>query len=165
MFSSHKNPAKAQGDEYDDEQHLVAAVSEFKKVEASNQSMVDQLHQRLASPFQITTKPCEASRAAVLQCYQQLQGSSAVMTSNKASATSSAAPPEARNGGNSADVAPDETWLSIPYQQCYETALAYNQCVEDTLAKHLALVAAFEQRGARQKIGHQSVVKAQDKPQ
>ncbi|CBZ30640.1 conserved hypothetical protein [Leishmania mexicana MHOM/GT/2001/U1103] len=165
MFSSHKTPAKAQRDGYDDEQHLVAAVSEFKKVEASNQSMVDQLHQRLASPFQVTTKPCEAGRAAVLQCYQQLQGSSAVTTSNAASSTSPAPPPGAHSDSKSANLAPDEAWLSIPYQQCYETALAYHQCVEDTLATHLALVAAFEQRRTQQKIGHQSVVKAQDKPQ
>ncbi|KAG5490965.1 hypothetical protein JIQ42_00851 [Leishmania sp. Namibia] len=161
MFSSRKTPAKVQGDGYDDEQHLVAAVSEFKKVEASNQTMVDQLHQRLASPFQITAKPCEASRLAVLQCYQQLQSSPAATNSDAAAST----PPETWSDSKSVHPAPDGAWLSIPYQRCYETALAYHQCVEDTLAKHLALVAAFEQRGAQQKIMQQAVGKAQEEPQ
>ncbi|CAJ1012011.1 hypothetical protein Q4I28_007324 [Leishmania naiffi] len=165
MFSSYKAPTKAQGDEYDDEQRLVAAVSEFKKVEASSQTMVDQLHQRLESPFKVTTKPCEASRAAVLQCYQQLQSSSAVTTSNAASSTSPAPPPSTRSDSKSTGTAPDEAWFSIPYQRCYEAALAYRQCVEDTLAKHLALVAAFEQRGCQQKVGHQAAAKAQEQPQ
>ncbi|KAG5466121.1 hypothetical protein LSCM4_01263 [Leishmania orientalis] len=161
MFSSRKTPAKAQGDGYDDEQHLVAAVSEFKKVEASNQTMVDQLHQRLASPFQITAKPCEASRLAVLQCYQQLQGSPAATNSDAAALT----PPGTWSDSKSVHPVPDGAWLSIPYQRCYETALAYHQCVEDTLAKHLGLVAAFEQRGAQQKIMQQAVGKAQEESQ
>ncbi|KAG5466673.1 hypothetical protein LSCM1_00842 [Leishmania martiniquensis] len=165
MFSNRKTPVKAQGDGYDDEQHLVAAVSEFKKVEASNQIMADQLHQRLASPFQITAKPCEASRAAVLQCYQQLQGSTAAANCDAASSSSPATLPGTSTDRNSVSAAPDEARLSIPYQRCYETTLAYRQCVADTLAKHLALVAAFEQRGAQQKIMQEAVAKAPAQPQ
>lgn len=148
MFSSGKKAAEKpqENDGYDDEQHLVAAVSEFKKVESSTQTMVDQLYQRLASPFQITTKPCEASRAAVLQCYQQLQ-----------SANASASPAQSATAGFDGD-----TWLSTPYQQCYEAAMAYNQCVEkDTLSKHLVLVKNFEQRGAQQQMVHKAAMEAQ----
>lgn len=146
MFSLHKTPAPAQGDEYDDEQHLVAAVSEFKKVDASAQNMVDLLYQRLASPFRITSKPCESNRTAVLQCYQQLQSSSGDSTASGPSPSSAA----------------DDAWLSVPYQRCYEVAMAYHQCVEkETLSKHLALAASFEQRGAQQKLVHQAATETQ----
>ncbi|KPA85963.1 putative mitochondrial hypothetical protein [Leptomonas pyrrhocoris] len=166
MFTSRKRvAAKPQdGDGYDDEQHLVAAVSEFKKVESSTQTMVDQLYQRLASPFQITTKPCEASRAAVLQCYQQLHGGAAVGGSGDASpsSSSSANVSEGVLSNNASATAGGDAWLFIPYQQCYEAAMAYNRCVEkDTLSSHLVLVGAFEQRGAEQQTVHKAVMEAQ----
>lgn len=171
-FSSKKPAAKPQdGDGYDDEQHLVAAVSEFKKVESSTQTMVDQLYQRLASPFQITTKPCEASRAAVLQCYQQLHGGATAGGSGDVSASSSIPTREGdalaqQRSSSGPAVSGSGVWLSTPYQQCYEAAMAYNQCVEkDTLSKHLALVAAFEQRGAQQQMVHKAAVEAEQNQQ
>lgn len=166
MFSSGKKKAakEQEGDGYDDEQHLVAAVSEFKKVESSTQTMVDQLYQRLASPFQITTKPCESSRAAVLQCYQQLHGGAAAGETTGAS-TSTSASPSAR-GGDGGQGNSDSAWLSLPYQQCYEAAMAYNTCVEkETLSKHLALVGTFEQRGAQQQMVHKAAMETQREQQ
>ncbi|KPI84379.1 hypothetical protein ABL78_6560 [Leptomonas seymouri] len=163
--SREKLSAKPQdGDGYDDEQHLVAAVSEFKKVNSSTQTMVDQLYQRLASPFQITTKPCETSRAAVLQCYQQLHSGTEAGGSGDASPSSSL-PANVNEGVPSNNVSATtsgDAWLSIPYQQCYEAAMAYNQCVErDTLSKHLVLVSTFEQRGAQQQMVHKAAMDAQ----
>lgn len=157
MFSSIKKSASKpqDGDGYDDEQHLVAAVSEFKKVESATQAMVDQLYQRLSSPFQISTKPCESGRAAVLQCYQQLHSSAATSGDSGASAPSPSTAP-----------ADGDAWLSTPYQQCYEAAMAYNQCVEkDTLSKHLVLVGTFEQRGAQQQMVHKAALEAQREQQ
>ncbi|KAK7194665.1 hypothetical protein NESM_000385400 [Novymonas esmeraldas] len=155
MFASFGGSSKSQDDGYDDEQHLVAAASEFKKAEATNQAMVDQLYQCLASPFQITTKPCESNRTTVLQCYQQLQSSSAAGPQQT----------NARGDGTGRDRVVEDAWLATPYQRCYDAAIAYSQCVEkDTLSKHLALVAAFEQRGAQQKIVHQAALRAQEQP-
>jgi hypothetical protein len=160
MFSSIRKSATKvpEGDGYDDEQHLVAAVSEFKKVESSTQTMVDQLYQRLASPFQITAKPCEANRAAVLQCYQQLQSADASTPSS-----SSATVGENSQSNTSAPiVVGGDAWLSVPYQNCYEAAMAYNQCVEKgALSEHLVLVGAFEQRGAQQQLVHKAAMEAQ----
>ncbi|KAG5492506.1 hypothetical protein JKF63_01084 [Porcisia hertigi] len=161
MFSSHKSAMKSRGDGYDDEQHLVAAVSEFKKVDSSSQNMIDQLHQRLASPFQITTKPCEVSRATVLQCYQRLQSSSESTASDTPSSTLPTAPAGALSDSKGPSADPGERWLSIPYQRCYEAAAAYRQCVEAILAKHAALVADFEEGVAQRKVMEKAPEKSQ----
>lgn len=142
MFRRKGNADGGKDDGYTDEQHFVAAVSEFKKLESANQSMIDLLYRKMASPFHISTKPCEAYRAAVLQCYQQLPATTA-STSNESDT-------------NSRSIASQEdgtTWTTVPYHRCYAEAMAYQRCVEkDTLSSHLAMAAAFEERGAQQMV-------------
>lgn len=130
MFASKKVEPVDDG-EYTPQQHLVAAVTEFKKLEASNQTHFERMYTRLASPFKVSTKPCEADRAAVLQCYKRVLRGTAD--------TGEGVPP--------GDVTPTMPVWQLPLQECYAKALHFQQCVSrDALQRHLELSASFEEK-------------------
>ncbi|CCW64886.1 unnamed protein product [Phytomonas sp. EM1] len=112
--------------EYTPEQHLVAAVSEFKRLESANLEQMERLYASLQSPFKLSAKPCEEARAKVLKCYEAII--------NKGNA----------NGGTPKD---GKDWEMLPLHDCFPSALEYRQCVEAiSLSQHAALASSW---GAR----------------
>lgn len=127
--------------DYTPEQHLVAAVGEFKKLEGNNQSYIERMYKTLSSPFKISTKPCEANRLEVLRCYEEIFRA----TKPDGGEASSAAHSSSGDAPSPA-VTLDGLW-QMPLHNCHAAAKLYEQCVEKrTLAEHLALASSFESK-------------------
>lgn len=147
--------AKKQSEEeeadYTPEQHLVASVTEFKKLEEGNQSYLERMYKTLSSPFKVSAKPCEADRLAVLRCYEDLFGGGGSKHENNSN--SGDGRNETGGGGSSsssgvsgpaAAVGANDMW-KLPLHSCHAPAMRYEQCVESvTLGEHLALASSFE---------------------
>lgn len=129
-------PAAAEEEsDYTPEQHLVAAVAEFKKLESANQSYMERMYTTLSSPFKISAKPCESYRLEVLRCYEKLFDRKVDEGARGEPASPPSPPPTM-----------DSIWR-LPLHHCHAAAKEYEQCVESrTLAEHLALASSFEAR-------------------
>lgn len=135
------------------EQHLIAAVTQFKKLETENQSEMEKLFSALSSPFKISNKACEAQRAQVLQCFQAMISSVRTTSSDNDSNARSDAHVSSSECGSSSSVAPDKSAipalthaeaLRLPIHKCYEAAVNYQRCVDKSvLAEHAALSSRF----------------------
>lgn len=123
--------------DYTEEQHLIAAVGEYKKLEDANQKSMEMMYGSLQSPFKISGKPCEMQRVAVVKCYERVRDASAAAKDANSAA----------GGGSSSDIAND---MFPPLQACYGLTKEYDKCVQvDALAHHTALAAAFDARHSR----------------
>ncbi|CBH10961.1 hypothetical protein, conserved [Trypanosoma brucei gambiense DAL972] len=127
-------------DDYTPEEHLTAAVMEYKKLEAANQNSVEHMYNVLSSPFKIGSKPCEAIRGDALRCLSEIIGNfTAKSTSGTDGSTVMA---------SSASIVSQEL---PPIHRCYESVLHYESCVlERTLSRHNSMVATFEARRLRE---------------
>ncbi|CAD2214589.1 hypothetical protein AGDE_01624 [Angomonas deanei] len=116
-MTSHGKPVVVALDDYTPEQHLVAGISEYNKLEGANQSQVQAMYNTLTSPFKITQKPCEAMAEEVVQCYQrEIKG-------------------ENNHNNNNENV-----------YRCYALVNNYKSCVEEKLKEHAGWSSTFAEK-------------------
>ncbi|RNF05175.1 hypothetical protein TraAM80_04747 [Trypanosoma rangeli] len=149
-----KNDVKE--DNYTPEERLTAAALEYKKLEAQNQSSIERMYGALSSPFKVSSKPCEVSRAAVLRCFEEILGKKGD-GNDEGSVNPTEATAYSSSNGNGNGNAKDNgaggvasfppTSRFPPVHRCYDVVLQYESCVLDkALAQHHSLLVDFEAR-------------------
>ncbi|ORC84655.1 uncharacterized protein TM35_000421130 [Trypanosoma theileri] len=137
-----------ENDDYTPSERLTAATLEYKKLEATNQSSMERMYGALSSTFKISDRPCEVQRAAVIQCFEKILGTTGNSVEGKDKGPGGNLTEMTVDSSSNSNNAPMTTTSEFPpVHKCYDSVLLYESCVlEKSLAQHHSLVASFEAR-------------------